>query len=77
MLHNERIHINPSSTFEVRRFLQAAIPAGNINFRSQASPVDFIKLTGMNVQVNACSFNQLTATKGEYSRKMSYLVGNV
>ena len=53
------LHFDASSGWEVRRAIQAGIPAERISLSSQELPDDFVNLLRLGTQVNACSLLQL------------------
>ena len=53
------LHFDASSGWEVRRAIQAGIPAERISLSSQELPDDFVDLLRLGTQVNACSLLQL------------------
>jgi len=59
LFHKRGIHIDASSGFEVKRAMDAGIPAENISLSTQELPHDFADLVKLGVKVNACSVSQL------------------
>jgi len=57
--HSRGIHIDASSGFEVRRAMDAGIPAENISLSTQELPADFAEFVNLGVKINACSISQL------------------
>jgi len=53
------IHIDASSGFEVKRAMDAGIPAENISLSTQELPDNFADLIKMGVKINACSVSQV------------------
>eukprot|EP00536_Pseudo-nitzschia_multiseries_P013102 jgi/Psemu1/34191/gm1.34191_g len=53
------IHIDASSGFEVKRAMDAGIPAENISLSTQELPANFADLINMGVKINACSVSQV------------------
>lgn len=53
------LHLDASSGYEVRRAIQAGVPADRISLSSQELPSDFAELLRLGMQVNACSLLQL------------------
>ncbi|KAL9183791.1 hypothetical protein ACHAXT_004647 [Thalassiosira profunda] len=53
------ICIDASSGYEVKRAMDAGIPAENISLSSQELPSNFEELVKMGVKINACSVSQL------------------
>jgi len=53
------IHIDASSGFEVKRAVDAGIPAENISLSTQELPDNFADLIKMGVKINACSVSQV------------------
>lgn len=51
--NSKGIHIDASSGFEVRRAMDAGIPADHISLSTQELPDDFAELVDMGVKVNA------------------------
>ena len=56
---NKGLHFDASSGWEVRRAIQAGVPADRISLSSQELPEDFAPLLKKGVHVNACSLLQL------------------
>jgi len=63
------IHIDASSGFEVRRAMEAGIPADHISLSTQELPADFADLMDLGVKVNACSLSQLERIGEKYAGK--------
>jgi len=59
LFHSKGIHFDASSGFEVRRAIDAGIPAENISLSTQELPGDFMDLLKLGVKINACSLSQL------------------
>jgi len=57
--HSKGIHIDASSGFEVKRAMDAGIPAENISLSTQELPDNFADLIKMGVKINACSVSQV------------------
>ena len=53
------IHIDASSSYEVRRAIEADIPHKNILLTSQEIPRDFVELIKRGIEYTACSLHQL------------------
>jgi len=53
------IHIDASSGFEVKRAMDAGIPAENISLSTQELPANFADLIKLGVKINACSVSQV------------------
>jgi diaminopimelate decarboxylase len=53
------IHIDASSGFEVKRAMDAGIPAENISLSTQELPENFADLIKLGVKINACSVSQV------------------
>jgi len=53
------IHIDASSGFEVKRAMDAGIPAEHISLSTQELPENFADLIKMGVKINACSVSQV------------------
>jgi len=53
------IHIDASSGFEVKRAMDAGIPAENISLSTQELPDNFADLIKLGVKINACSVSQV------------------
>lgn len=53
------IHIDASSGFEVKRAMDAGIPAENISLSTQELPDNFADLVKLGVKINACSVSQV------------------
>jgi diaminopimelate decarboxylase len=51
--NSKNIHIDASSGFEVRRAMDAGIPADHISLSTQELPEDFADLVSMGIKVNA------------------------
>lgn len=67
LFNKKGIHIDASSGYEVRRAMNAGIPAENISLSTQELPHDFAELVDMGVKVNACSVSQLEAFGKHYA----------
>jgi diaminopimelate decarboxylase len=63
------IHIDASSGYEVRRALDAGIPASHVSLSTQELPEDFAELVDMGVKLNACSISQLERFGKHYAGK--------
>lgn len=59
IFHEEGLQFDASSGYEVRRLLQAGIPAAHISLSTQELPGDFAELLDLGVLINACSLLQL------------------
>lgn len=59
LFHSMGLHIDASSGHEVRRAMEAGIPAEHISLSSQELPEDFEELINMGMSLNACSLYQL------------------
>lgn len=57
--HSRGIHVDASSGYEVRRAMQAGVPASHISLSTQELPSDFDELLALGVKINACSVSQL------------------
>ena len=67
--HSRGIHIDASSGYEVRRAMEAGIPAENISLSTQELPADFAELMDLGVKVNACSLSQIERIGQHYAGK--------
>ena len=59
LFHQQGLHIDASSGFEIDRARAAGIPAENISLSTQELPVDFAEKVRDGVAFNACSLEQL------------------
>ncbi|NBD38178.1 MAG: diaminopimelate decarboxylase [Verrucomicrobia bacterium] len=59
LFHQQGLHIDASSGFEIDRARAAGIPAENISLSTQELPVDFAEKVREGVAFNACSLEQL------------------
>jgi diaminopimelate decarboxylase len=59
IFHEEGLHIDASSAFEVERAMRAGIPAENIQITAQQLAHNLPELVKMGVRFNACSLHQL------------------
>eukprot|EP00535_Pseudo-nitzschia_heimii_P005430 CAMPEP_0197183050 /NCGR_PEP_ID=MMETSP1423-20130617/7345_1 /TAXON_ID=476441 /ORGANISM="Pseudo-nitzschia heimii, Strain UNC1101" /LENGTH=487 /DNA_ID=CAMNT_0042633583 /DNA_START=119 /DNA_END=1582 /DNA_ORIENTATION=+ len=57
--NSKGIHIDASSGFEVKRAMDAGIPAENISLSTQELPSNFADLIKLGVKINACSVSQV------------------
>lgn len=69
LFHGKGIHIDASSGFEVKRAMNAGIPAENISLSTQELPDNFAELVDMGVKLNACSISQLEAFGKHYANQ--------
>lgn len=67
--NSRSIHIDASSGYEVRRAIQAGVPASHISLSSQELPADFAELMELGIKVNACSASQLERIGQRYAGK--------
>jgi diaminopimelate decarboxylase len=75
--HSKNIHVDASSGFEVRRAMDAGVPAENISLSTQELPEDFAALVDMGVKLNACSVSQLERFGEHYAGKGAKVGGRV
>jgi diaminopimelate decarboxylase len=67
--NSKGIHIDASSGYEVRRAMDAGVPADHISLSTQELPKDFAELVDMGVKLNACSLSQLERFGKHYAGK--------
>ena len=59
LFHQQGLHIDASSLYEVQRAILAGIPPSHIALSTQELPQNFAEILRQGVHVNACSINQL------------------
>ena len=59
LFHQQGLHIDASSLYEVQRAIRAGIPPSHIALSTQELPQNFEEILSQGVHVNACSIHQL------------------
>jgi len=67
LFNKKGIHIDASSGHEVKRAMDAGIPAENISLSTQELPANFAELIDLGVKVNACSISHLERIGQHYA----------
>jgi len=69
LFNQSGIYIDASSGYEIRRAMEAGVPADHISLSTQELPSNFAELMDLGVKVNACSISQLERIGEHYAGK--------